>query len=109
MKNVMNRREMVRLLALGSAALGTFPFSAEAAVARQTRLGVDMNSYGTRWSLTTPPDIRFKNVLDMLEHCHGLGAGGIQARIELWENEFVAKVRVKLESSQMYLEGQIGL
>src|SRR6266849_1282128 len=45
----------------------------------------------------------------MLKHCQQLGAGGIQARIDVWENDFAGKVRAKLESSQMYLEGKVGL
>jgi len=109
MKPAMTRRKMLRWVALGLPALGALPRWSAAEAASQPRLGVDMNSYGIRWSSATPPEARFKNVLQMLEHCEQLGAGGIQARIDAWENDFAEKVRAKLESSQMYLEGQVGL
>src|SRR5258708_666271 len=109
MQPAMNRRKMLRWLAVGLPALGALPRWSAAEASGQLRLGVDMNSYGIRWSNSTPPAARFKNILEMLEHCQQLGAGGIQARIDPWENDFAGKVRAKLESSQMYLEGQVGL
>ena len=109
MKRAMNRRKMLRWLAVGLPAIGALPRWSAAEAARQLRLGVDMNSYGIRWSSATPPAARFKNILEMLDHCQQLGAGGIQARIDAWDNDFAEEVRAKLESSQMYLEGQVGL
>src|SRR6266849_2283072 len=100
MQPAMNRRKMLRWLAVGLPALGALPRWSAAEAAGQLRLGVDMNSYGIRWSNATPPAARFKNILEMLEHCQQLDA---------WENDFAGKVRAKLESSQMYLEGQVGL
>ncbi len=109
MQPAMNRRKMLRWLAVGLPALGALPRWSAAEASGQLRLGVDMNSYGIRWSNSAPPAARFKNILEMLDHCQQLGAGGIQARIDAWDNDFAGKVRAKLESSQMYLEGQVGL
>src|SRR5688572_11038244 len=95
MKHPLSRREMLRVLAVAPVLLSELPCSAAASRDR-SRLGVDMNSYGIRFNPATPAGVRFKNVFEMLEHCDQLGAAGIQARIEVWEKEFIKKVREKL-------------
>src|SRR2546427_7992341 len=109
MKRTLSRREMLRLVAAVPTSLALAPSLLAAELGKQTRLGVDMNSYGIRWSSATNPEARFKDTLHFLEHCHGLGAAGIQARIDSWENDFSARVRARIESWEMYLEGQVGL
>lgn len=105
----MTRRAMLQLLAAAPAVLGTTCGVLAAEPGQRTRLGVDMNSYAIRWSPSTPAEVRFKNVLELLDHCHQLGAAGVQAPADVWEAEFAARVRAKLDSSRMYLEGHIEL
>jgi 3-oxoisoapionate decarboxylase len=72
------------------------------------RLGVTLASYGIRWGARGHPR-KFKDALDLLDHCHALGAGGIQVGIGNWDRAFVSKLRSRLEETGLYLEGQIGL
>src|SRR5260370_42165056 len=74
MQPAMNRRKMLRWLAVGLPALGALPRWSAAEAAGQLRPGVDMNSYGIRWSNSAPPAARFKNILEMLEPFQQLGA-----------------------------------
>jgi len=75
------------------------------------RFGAAEAGYYMRWyrdmeSIVYPP---FKTVLDMMEHCHSLGFGGVQVNVRNWDNEMVKKVRAKKEAYNMFVEGQIGL
>jgi sugar phosphate isomerase/epimerase len=44
-----------------------------------------------------------------MEHCQGIGAGGVQVTVNDWPADFAKKVRDKREKSGLYLEGSIGL
>ena len=75
------------------------------------KMGVVVASYAIRWRSEAKSDKypSFSNALDMLEHCHAIGAGGIQVGVRDWNNEFAGKVRDRREALGMYLEGQIML
>jgi sugar phosphate isomerase/epimerase len=47
--------------------------------------------------------------LSFLEHCHRLGAGGIQFPFGARDRDYIKHLRGKAEAYQMYLEGSIGL
>ena len=49
------------------------------------------------------------NAIDLLEHSHEIGAGGIQVVIKDWTIDFGKKVRERREKLGMYLEGSLGV
>lgn len=52
---------------------------------------------------------RPKDTLEFLEHCHSLGAGGIQASLSNTTPEYLKTLRGKLESYGMWIEVMSGL
>ncbi|MBS1827955.1 MAG: sugar phosphate isomerase/epimerase [Acidobacteria bacterium] len=52
---------------------------------------------------------RPKDTLEFLEHCHSLGAGGIQAQLSNTSPEYLKTLRTKLESYGMWIEVMSGL
>jgi len=51
----------------------------------------------------------FTNAIDLIDHCHKIGAGGLQTVVKEWTSEFARKVRERRESLGLYLEGSISL
>ncbi len=78
----------------------TFAASAVAASLAQstprTSMGVATTCYLTAW--------RPKDTLEFMDHCHGLGAGGVQASLASLDTAYLAKVRAKAEQYGMYIE-----
>ncbi|MBL8227203.1 MAG: sugar phosphate isomerase/epimerase [Bryobacterales bacterium] len=52
---------------------------------------------------------RFKDTLEFLEHCHSIGAGGIQAQISNHDPGYLKTLRGKAESYGMAIEVMAGL
>ena len=50
----------------------------------------------------------FTNAVELLEHCHQIGAGGIQTVVREWTGDFSKKLRERREKLGLYLEGSIG-
>lgn len=75
------------------------------------RMGIVVHSYWSRWNSKTDSQKYpgFTNALQLLEHCHQLGGGGIQVGINGWSKDFAKKVRDEREKLGLYLEGSIGL
>lgn len=100
----LTRRDM--LLACAAPALGVLADERPA----KTRMGVVIHSYGIRNSADRegekPP---LSDPLTFLEHCHRLGAGGVQLSIGRRDADYVRKLRERLEATGMYLEGSISL
>lgn len=71
-----------------------------AAQSRKPGLAIAKDSFAVR---------RFTNTLDLLEHCHALGAAGIQATLSSLEPDFLRKLRGAAGEYGMYLELQTGL
>jgi sugar phosphate isomerase/epimerase len=84
----MTRREFVAAASVLSSAFGDEPVN---------RLGIAWTSY-----LTVA---RPKDALEFLEHCHSLGAAGIQIPL----NRDLAELRARAERYGMYLEGAVSL
>jgi sugar phosphate isomerase/epimerase len=102
-----NRRQFLA----AAAALPFAPAIAGAVEAkRSTRLGVVLYSYSLRLS-----DERAANKtgladpLTFLEHCHELGAGGVQFGLGRRDAEYIATLRKKAEAYGMDLEGTVRL
>ena len=74
-------------------------------------MGIVVHSYGNRWNskIESQKYPGFTNALDLLDHCHKIGAGGIQVVVKDWSADFAKKVRDKREKLGLYVEGSIGL
>jgi sugar phosphate isomerase/epimerase len=104
----MDRRDF--LLQTSKAAM-MLPFLNVPAFFKEMRMGIIVHSYAHRWnskveSKKYPP---FLNAVDLIEHCHQIGAGGVQVGVGNWSQDFAKKVRDKREKLGLYIEGSIGL
>lgn len=75
------------------------------------RMGITAACYGLRWRASSMDNSlgQFRHALDLLEHAHRLGAGGIQTGLGSWDTDFAAQLRRRLDDWGMFLEGQIAL
>lgn len=104
----MDRRDFIQKTTVGAVALTLPKFPAY--VANQ-RMGIVVHSYGFRWNSKADSSVypAFTDAISLLEHCHQIGAGGVQVVVNGWSDDFAKKVRTKREQLDMYLEGSIGL
>ena len=104
----MTRRSFLKTATAGLAANAA---AGIAAPAQTERLGLTIWSYSHRWKQRRPdaPKPGWRNALDVLDHCHDLGAGCLQIGVRDWTNDFIGQVRNKRESLGVSLEGQVGL
>ncbi|MCP1385112.1 sugar phosphate isomerase/epimerase family protein [Runella salmonicolor] len=104
----MKRRQFIQKTALGFTALSLPEFSLPMA---STRMGIVVHSYASRWNskVQSAKYPGFQNAVDLLEHCHQIGAGGIQVVVKDWSLDFAQKVRDRREKLGLYVEGSIGL
>ncbi|MBC8152345.1 MAG: sugar phosphate isomerase/epimerase [Bacteroidetes bacterium] len=104
----MDRRDFMHRAALGAmvVALPKLPSFANSA-----KMGVVVHSYGNRWNSKTASQTYpgFANAIDLLDHCHQIGAGGVQVVMSNWTTDFAEKVRDRREKLGLYLEGSIGV
>src|SRR6185295_15427578 len=93
----LTRRQMLAGLAAGAAALTSAPRAF--ADGEKKRLGLADFSYIVRMKRDNRSEKfpRFGGALEMLEHLHELGYGGLQTSIRGWQKEFAAKLRDKRE------------
>jgi sugar phosphate isomerase/epimerase len=104
-----SRREFLKKSSLAAAAIA-FPFSALPESLKGVPMGVVVHSYsryGSKVESQKYPG--FKDAIDLMRHCHSIGAGGIQTTVGGWATDFGKKVRDEREKLGMYLEGSIGL
>ena len=104
----MQRRVFLQQATVGAMAL-TLP--AIPSFAKDMRMGVVVHSYGSRWNskVESKNYPSFINAIDLIEHCHQIGAGGVQVVVKDWTADFAKKVRDRREKLGLYLEGSIGL
>ena len=104
-----SRRDFLKKSSLAAAALA-FPFSALPESLKGVPMGVVVHSY-SRYGSKVESQIYpgFKDAIDLMRHCHSIGAGGIQTTVGGWAEDFGKKVRDEREKLGMYLEGSIGL
>jgi 3-oxoisoapionate decarboxylase len=77
---------------------------------KRKRLGVVQYSYALRLSAERAAGkTGLSDPLTFLDHCHEIGAGGVQIGIGTRDKEYLAKLRQKLEAHGMDLEGTIRL
>lgn len=103
----MTRRDFL----LSCRASLALPFLNLPAFLKTEKMGIVVHSYGTRWQSTLPSEKYpgFKNAIDLLEHCHRIGVGGIQVQVHDWALDFSRQVRSKREKFDMFLEGSVSL
>lgn len=109
----MNRRELLFSIAVPALAsvLGLPAQTLSAGRRKNGRLGIDDYSYNLR--LTAERSGRIKgqlgDPLNFLEHCHRVGAGGIQIDIGVRDQAYIGKLREKAEAYGMFVEGSARL
>jgi sugar phosphate isomerase/epimerase len=87
-----------------------FPFSAMPESLKSVPMGMVVHSYSRYGSkIQSQKYPGFKDAIDLMRHCHSIGAGGIQTTVGGWAADFGKKVRDEREKLGLYLEGSIGL
>ncbi len=86
----MDRRGFIQKAALGAMAL-SFPKK----FFKVMPMGIVVHSYASRWNSKSESKKYpgFVNAIDLLEHCHKIGAGGVQVGVKDWTTDFAKKVR----------------
>ena len=105
---MFNRRDFLRTTSAAALAL-TSPLPSN--FFKDNRMGIVVHSYGIRWNskIESQKYPGFKDAVELLEHCHSIGASGIQVGVKDWTKDFAGKVREKREKLGMYVEGSIGV
>ncbi|MBD2704502.1 sugar phosphate isomerase/epimerase [Spirosoma sp. BT702] len=104
----MNRRDFIQQASAGTLAFSLPDFPA---FAKDARMGIVVHSYAFRWNskITSTKYPGFTDAIALLEHCHQIGAGGLQVVVNGWTSDFAGKVREKREKLGLYLEGSIAV
>lgn len=104
----MDRRDFLHKGAIGVMALSLPKMPA---FFKEMPMGIVVHSYGNRWNSKAESQKYpgFTNALDLMEHCHQIGAGGVQVVVKDWTSDFAKKVRSSREKLGLYLEGSIGV
>ncbi|MBX2820186.1 MAG: sugar phosphate isomerase/epimerase [Rhodothermaceae bacterium] len=104
----MNRRDFVRTTV---SAIALAPFSAGLQYPDRVSMGVSIASYARRWRSEAESTVYpgFTNAIQVLKHCHTIGANGVQIGVGGWTHDFAGQVRDVREELGLYLEGQIRL
>jgi len=109
----MNRRDVLFSIAGGAAAsmLGTPARALGFARPKGTQLGVAQFSYNIRLKAERSgrTKVRLDDPLNFLDHCHEVGAGGVQMSIGVRAEAFANKLRRKAEAYGMFVEGSASL
>lgn len=107
----MGRRAALSKLTATAAFLGLAPSlpALSHAASRDKRLGIVVHSYAFRGSRKQnskryPP---FKNAVELLQHIHTYGAGGVQTTTRDWNPTLSKQIRQTCEQLDMFIEGTI--
>lgn len=106
----MERRNFLREITTKGMGLMALPYFEVPNMFKDVRMGVVVHSYGARWNskIESQKFPAFTNAIELLEHCHKIGAGGIQTVVRGWAPDFSKKLRERREKLGLYLEGSIG-
>jgi sugar phosphate isomerase/epimerase len=107
----MDRREFLRETTSKGIGAMALPFLKLPDYLKETRMGVVVHSYASRWNskIESQKYPSFSNAIDLLEHCHKIGAGGIQVVVKEWTSDFAKQLRERREKLGLYLEGSIAV
>ena len=103
----MHRREALKTLAAGAAAMNALALRGAQDEPPQSRLGIVVYCLGHRTLALREqqPSRDLSDPLALLEHCRQLGAGGVQMPLGVRDEAYVRTLREKAEQSGMFLEG----
>jgi len=109
----MNRREVLYSIAGGLAA-ATFGCAARISgteKVKKSRLGIADFSFNIRLRAERAGKIKgnLGDPLNFLDHCHNIGAGGIQMNLGVRDQAYARKIRQKAEEYDMFIEGSVSL
>jgi sugar phosphate isomerase/epimerase len=104
------RRAFLKQSALGAVALSIPNFEFPHFL-KEVPMGIVVHSYANRWNSKheSKKYPGFYDAIQLLEHCHQLGGGGVQVGVHGWTAEFTQKVRDHREKLGLYLEGTLRL
>lgn len=109
----MNRREVLFSIAGGmtAATLGNLTRVYGASQAGKSRLGIADFSYNIRLRAERSRQAKgsFGDPLNFLDHCHKIGAGGVQINIGARDENYTRRLRQKAEAFDMFVEGSTSL
>jgi 3-oxoisoapionate decarboxylase len=107
----LDRRELIKRMAATAAFLGIAPLlpALHHMAKRGKRLGIVVHSYAFRGKANQKSQQypRFKDAVELLEHVHSYGAGGIQTGTSGWSKAFAVQLRSRSEALGMFVEGSI--
>jgi sugar phosphate isomerase/epimerase len=105
----IDRREFLQKASAGAVALSITDLPST--LLKTTAMGVVVHSYASRWNSKAESKKYpgFSNAIEMMEHCHSIGAGGVQVLVRDWDKDFAARVRSTREKLGLYVEGSIAL
>mgnify|MGYP001791791453 CR=1 FL=1 len=105
----IGRRSFLQCSTLAAATAFTSPAIAQ--IFKDAPMGIVVHTYSHRWHSEVNDEKYpgFQNALDLLEHCHQVGGGGVQVGMRDWTQDFAGKVRSRREKLGLYLEGSIRL
>jgi sugar phosphate isomerase/epimerase len=106
----LTRRDLLAHCAAALPVLASAASRAAAAGRKPERLGIVAESFAVRRAADRDRGADgFHDPLVFLEHCHRLGAGGIQLPLGVRDKSYAARLRARLDDHAMYLEGSVGL
>ncbi len=109
----MNRREILCSIAggLAAATIGDLGRIYSAEQAKRYKLGIADFSYNIRLRAERTGRMKGKlgDPLNFLDHCHKVGAGGIQMNIGIRDEVYTRKLREKAQNYDMFIEGSASL
>lgn len=109
----MNRRDVLRSIAGGltAATIGDLTGVYGAGGSGKSRLGIAQFSYSARLRADRSRSARdrLSGPLNFIDHCHKVGAGGIQMNIGVRDRDYASKLRRKADAYGMFVEGSVSL
>lgn len=109
----MNRRKLLHSIAggLALAAIDDLPKVYSSETTKRKRLGIAKFSYNIRLRAERFGKVkgRLADPLGFLDHCHKVGAGGVQMDIGLRDKTYIRKLRRQAQNYDMFIEGSAGL
>ncbi|MBA7507285.1 hypothetical protein ES706_06003 [subsurface metagenome] len=96
---------------LATATIGDLTRVYGAGQAKRSRLGIADFSYNIRLRAERTGRMKGKlaDPLNFLDHCHKVGAGGVQMNIGVRDEAYTRKIRQKVEAYDMFIEGSASL
>lgn len=104
------RREFLVSAGIVAFSLGS-PLPDFSSFFEKKEMGIVVHSYWKRWNSKVPSERfpAFQNAIQLMEHSHAIGAGGIQVGVNGWTEKFVRELATLREKTKMFLEGSIRL